>query len=120
MSESEERWGVLAADLGGTRLRVAVFDPDGTILQKSVDPTPRDEPRALARAMNDIRASVAIEIQKAVVGVPGPVSYRDGTVARLPNLPGWEEYVSAKRLTVPAAALCRCTVLRCIFDLHSW
>ncbi len=90
---------MLAADLGGTRLRVAVFDPDGTILQKSVDPTPRDEPAALAGAMNDIRASVAIDIRKAVVGVPGPVSYRDGTVARLPNLPGWEEHVSAERLT---------------------
>ena len=99
MSESGEKWGVLTADLGGTRLRVAVFDRDGAMLQKSVVPTPRDQPLALAGAMNAIRSRATIEIRKAVVGVPGPVSYRDGTVARLPNLPGWEGQLSAEQLT---------------------
>ncbi len=90
---------MLAADLGRSKLRVALFDQDGTMLQKSVVPTSKDEPLALVGAMNAIRAGAKIDIWSAVVGVPGPVSYGDGTVARLPNLPGWEEHVFAKRLT---------------------
>ena len=42
---------VLACDLGGTRLRVAVVGPDGTVSDKQVVPTPRDDPGALARVM---------------------------------------------------------------------
>ena len=95
---ASDGWGVLAVDLGGTRLRVAVFSRAGAMLHKSVIPTPRDEPEALVRAMKDALAECAIEVRGAVVGVPGPVSYAEGTVLRLPNLPGWEEDVSARHL----------------------
>ena len=102
MSGAEGR-GVLAADLGGTRLRVAVFDAAGAMLQKSVVATRRDEPQALAAALRGVLADAKIDVAGAVVGVPGPVSYVDGTVVRLPNLPGWEPYVSAERLSADLA-----------------
>jgi len=91
--------GVVCVDLGGTRLRVAVFRPDGTILQLNVIDTPRDEPAALVEAMRKALAETAVRATAAVVGVPGPISYRDGTPLRLPNLPGWEDHVSAHRLS---------------------
>ncbi len=90
--------GVLTVDLGGTRLRVAVFEGDGTMSHKEVIPTPRGEPQALTAAMNAALTKCAVAVQGAVVGVPGPVSYADGTVIRLPNLPGWEQSISARRL----------------------
>ena len=92
------RGAVLGVDLGGTRLRTAVFDADGSILHKSVVPTPRGKPEALAAAMKAALAGRDIDVQGAVVGIPGPISYAEGTAVRLPNLPGWDQDVSAQDL----------------------
>ena len=95
---ASDRGGVLGVDLGGTRLRTAVFSGDGAMLHKSVVPTPPDEPEALVTAMKDALAECGIDVRGAVVGMPGPVSYAEGTAVRLPNLPGWEQRISAQQL----------------------
>ncbi|MDZ4277611.1 MAG: ROK family protein, partial [Dehalococcoidia bacterium] len=65
---SDDAWGVLGVDLGGTRLRVAVFDAAGEMRHKSVVPTPPDDPQALSRAMKDARAGCeGLEMRGAVV-----------------------------------------------------
>ncbi len=89
---------LLAVDLGGTRLRVAVFNGRGDIVHKSVVPTPSDRPAALTDAMADALAAGGVPARGAVVGVPGPVAYRSGEILRLANLPAWEGRVSAGRL----------------------
>ena len=98
MVNGDTATGVLCVDLGGTRLRVAVFSSEGDMLHKSVIPTPDDAPQALVAAMKDALAACAIEVEGAVVGVPGPVSYAEGKAIRLPNLPGWEQHISAQRI----------------------
>lgn len=90
--------GVLCADLGGTRLRVAVLGAQGTTLEKTVVETPRDDPASLVALMKSTLETTALQVSGAVVGVPGPISYRDGVPLRLPNLPAWEGFISARRL----------------------
>lgn len=89
---------VLVVDLGGTRLRVAVLDPYGGLLHRTSMSTPPDRPEALAQAMRENLEASRFHIAGAVVGVPGPVSYRDGVPLALPNLPQWEGFVSAEGL----------------------
>ena len=89
---------VLCVDLGGTHLRVAVFDGEGDELQKDIIETPRERPDALVQMMRAAIGRAAVGIGGATVGVPGPISYRDGVPLRLPNLPGWEAFVSRQRL----------------------
>ncbi len=91
--------GMLAVDLGGTRMRVAAFDASGKLVHKKIAPTPRTEPAALARTMREVADASGLVIAGAVVGVPGPVNYAAGTVVRLPNLPDWEGVTSAKALS---------------------
>ncbi|MEE9276809.1 MAG: ROK family protein [Dehalococcoidia bacterium] len=90
--------GVLVADLGGSQLRVAVFDGAGEIRHKTSVETPPGRPAALGGALSDAKSSVDLEVLGAVVGVPGPVDYQRGEVGRLPNLPAWEGRVSARLL----------------------
>ena len=89
---------VLAADLGGTRLRVAVVDTSGAVRSKRVVPTPGDDPRMLARTLRSVLDGSKEAVTAAVVGVAGPVDYSRGEVLRLPNLPAWEGKISAEGL----------------------
>lgn len=96
---------VLAVDLGGTRMRAAAVDADGGVVERCAQPTPQDAegPAALVDLATDVLA--AHSIQRAVVGVPGGVNYRDGQVEHAPNLPPhWpaelHEQVLAERLGV--------------------
>lgn len=89
---------VVGVDLGGTRMRVAVFDAHGGMRHKSVTPTPADDPDALPRAMRAAIEACDLVVEGAVVGVPGPISYAKGRPFRLPNLPEWEGKLSAQWL----------------------
>lgn len=89
---------LIAVDLGGSWLRVAVFDRDGSIRQRSTMPTPPDDPGALVGAVREASAACGTPAAGAVVGVPGPVDYEGGEVLALPNLPGWERHLAARRL----------------------
>ncbi len=100
MSERSERArGVLGVDLGGTRLRVAVFDRGGKMVHKAVVPTPHDHPDALAVTMKEALAGYREEVEGAVVGVPGPVSYTEGRAFDLVNIAEWHQHVSAEKLS---------------------
>ena len=89
---------ILACDVGGTRLRVAVVETGGAVVSKEVIPTPKRDPDALTRAMRSVEKG-NLQIVGAVVGLPGVVDYSRGEVLTLPNLPDWERgSLSAARL----------------------
>lgn len=89
---------VLATDVGGTRMRLAVYDARGRQLHHRVGPTPGRDPGALLGALREgVRAS-PIPVGGAVVGIAGPIDYRRGVPRALPHIPGWEGRVSAQGL----------------------
>lgn len=99
---------VLCVDLGGTTMRAALVEPDGTVALRTSEPTPHERcPDALERLM----ISVAQHSERAgavavVVGVPGRVDYRHGRLEHAPNLPPtWAEQLNeehfATLFTVP-------------------
>jgi glucokinase len=90
---------ILVCDVGGTRLRVAVVGPGGSVVSKEVIGTPKDDPGALARTMRLVLEKAGRPIVGAVVGVPGPVDYPRGEVLQLSALPHWEGRVSAASLS---------------------
>jgi glucokinase len=101
--------GPLAAiDLGGTRMRAAIVDPDGAVLDRAVKPTPRSAtcPDALISLLKGLTAGHIPS--QAVIGVPGRVGYDVGRLAWAPNLPPtWvpalaHEYLS-EELGMPVA-----------------
>jgi glucokinase len=86
---------VLALDLGGTQIRAAVIQPDGTRLGRVAVPTPTDDgPRAVviacAEALERSRGAAVSEGVDDLVGIgisaPGPVDPRAGVVSEPPNL----------------------------------
>lgn len=80
-------------------MRAALVAPDGRVLQRTVLPTPRDQPcaaavTAMARALPGRTAATS-----AVIGVPGRVHYGAGRLEHAPNLPpGWVESLTAPAL----------------------
>ena len=90
---------ILACDVGGTRLRVAIVDLDGSVRSKQTVPTPGNDPKALERIMREVVDKGERTTAGAVVGMPGPVDYLRGEVLKLPNLPDWEGHISADGLS---------------------
>ncbi len=90
--------GVIVADLGGTLLRVAVFDAGGEIRYRASSSTPSERPAALVDALLEAASAVDLTLRGAVVGVPGPVDYFHGEVHWLPNLSAWQGQLSAARI----------------------
>jgi glucokinase len=92
---------VLALDLGGTQIRAAVVQPDGSRLNRIATETPVElGPAAVVRAC--ISAAIAArdgapsEVRESIVGIgissAGPVDPRAGVVAEPPNLgPGFHD-----------------------------
>jgi glucokinase len=113
--------GMVAVDLGGTRLRAAVFDGGGELRAHVVVPTPRDDPTALPAAMRAAIGRAALPVAGAVVGVPGVIDYAQGTVVALPQLPLWGTTVTARWLTEQLAlpvALANDADLAVLGELH--
>ncbi len=92
------RPAVLGVDLGGTNLRAAVVRPSGEIVMRTSQPTPPDDPAALARLMREVAIEANEELRGAVVGVPAVVDYEHGVAERMPNLLAWEGRVAAQPL----------------------
>jgi len=92
----------IGVDLGGTNLRVAAVDEDGTMLLKRELPTEvsrgRDEVigelcRAAQAVVHDMRErSGGGELRGIGVGVPGLIDSESGRLLESPNLPGWNDY----------------------------
>jgi glucokinase len=78
---------VLAVDLGGTRMRAAIVDGSGRVLERCAAPTPHDAhgPDALVALATNVLDRDAVA--SAVVGVPGRVHYGKGLLEHAPNLP---------------------------------
>jgi glucokinase len=95
---------VVAVDLGGTNLRVAVVDEDGTVLGRHRVPTPTQG------SITDFLAYIITELgadpgYPAVVAVPGLVDYERRSALWAPHLPpGWATELAEDHLT---SRLCR-------------
>jgi glucokinase len=90
---------VLAVDLGGTNMRVAIVDDDGTILDRAHEPTPHDAATIdpFVDLVVDLRERH--DVDHAVVGLPGRVDRDDGRLLHAPNLPdGWAAQVQREHL----------------------
>lgn len=105
---------VLALDIGGTKLAVAVVTPDGKTHGLIIEPTRRDEgPEAvLARlfAMGHRavwRAGLAQPIIAVGISCGGPLDAAAGVLLCPPHLPGWVDIpigtLAAAEFGVPAA-----------------
>jgi glucokinase len=87
---------VLAVDLGGTQIRAALCDAQGSILRREAALTSSDEglPAVLERIVRccvDALGGVGIEeIAGVGVGAPGPLNPNTGIVLEAPNLRGWK------------------------------
>ena len=99
MVEETDETGMLAVDLGGTRLRVAVFDASAEIISKVVVSTDGDDPEQLTRVILEANSSSPVALAGAVIGVPGVVSYRDGRISKMPNLPRWQDEISGDAIS---------------------
>lgn len=83
-------------DLGGTSVKLGLFDPEGTVLEKWEIPTRKDEGGSkilpdIAKSILDKAAEKNIakeEVAGVGIGVPGPVDGK-GVVHRAVNL-GWD------------------------------
>jgi glucokinase len=100
---------VLALDLGGTRIRAAVIQPDGTRLARFERDTPTGEgPAAIVAACSEAviaaRAGAPADLADGVVAVgissPGPVDPTAGIVLSPPNFgPGFRDVPLAARVS---------------------
>lgn len=83
---------VIAADLGGTNLRIAAVDRNGAILFRTKRETPRgknpsDIVRAIAEGADECRKNCAdCEVKAIAAAVPATVSVERGLVLAAPNL----------------------------------
>ena len=88
----------LAADLGGTAIRVALVDRQGRAFHRYATPTMAHQGRecVLDRLVGALRRVAAHADRDSLVGVslcaPGPVDPDTGVVYNPPNLPGWDGY----------------------------
>lgn len=84
---------VLAADLGGTNLRVAAIDHQGTILYRAKRETPRGESvgaiiQAIVESAIECRENcAAFQVKTICVAIPGTVNVSEGVIMTAPNLP---------------------------------
>ena len=94
---------ILAADIGGTQMRAALVDPEGSVVVRATAPTPADAhvPAALIELIAGVGASTGSSVvSHAVVGLPGAVNYAEGRLLSAPNLPhGWSDTLSADELS---------------------
>lgn len=94
----------VAVDVGGTQMRAALVRGDGEIIFRRVLPTPRNAD--VPTELTDLISSVARHVvtgergaDRVVVGLPGQVDYRAGTLLWAPHLPeSWPGQLSEDRL----------------------
>lgn len=103
----ENKKYVIGADIGGTTVKLGLFEEDGTLLEKWEIPT------VIEGDGTAVLRDIAAEIQKCRekhnipadgilgvgAGIPGPVT-ADGVVHRCVNL-GWGVFVCARRWKRP-------------------
>ena len=101
---------VLAIDVGGTKLALALVDDQGTILAEDVRPTPRDpDPlrvvAPLLEAVADLVGQLPAETSPLRVGIAsaGPLDGPAGTVSPV-NIGAWREFPLVEHVRRAAVA----------------
>jgi glucokinase len=99
---------VLAIDLGGTKLALAVVSPQGELLCQVQEPTCQEGPQPgieqivhLARELLDSPGIAGVDIEAVGVGIPAVLEKDSDFVVWAPNLTGWRDV--ALRPTLEAA-----------------
>jgi len=88
----------LGVDIGATSVDVAVTDARMTVLEQvSEEVDVRTGPDHVLAVVLDLVGKLraeggAVELHGAGVGVPGPVSFRDGVPVAPPIMPGWNQF----------------------------
>ncbi len=88
----------LGVDIGATSVDVAVTDGQLDVLDRAAEVVDvRDGPDVVLQVVLDLVGKVradgtAVELHGAGVGVPGPVSFRDGMPVAPPIMPGWDRF----------------------------
>ncbi len=89
----------IGVDLGGTNLRIAAVDEQGTLLEKVTTGTQVARGRDyVIQEMCDTIREVSAKFSRsgrmigAGIGVPGIIDKRTGMLRESPNLPGWDNY----------------------------
>ena len=96
----------LAADLGGTNLRMAVVDAAGLVIFRSKHSTPStgrqaDILKAIHSAIAECKQELSGDFEFAAFGaaVPAIVNSRDGVILRSPNLPELNDLQFVRRFS---------------------
>lgn len=90
---------ILACDLGGTRMRIALVSLQGRVHDKQVVLSLDNNPNTLTDALRTALEQAPGKVEGAVVGVPGMVDYHNRKVVKLPNLAAWEGTISGRHLS---------------------
>lgn len=91
----------IGVDLGGTNVRVAKVDEEGTLLQVVKEPTEVNKgvEHVIQKMIHMIESIDGYEECKGIgMGVPGPVDTKNGKMILATNLPGFEGYPIAERM----------------------
>ncbi len=91
---------VLGADIGGTRVRVAVADLNGELLAHAEEPTRKSPPyvrtvvEQIATLSRQVVKTAGVrwrDVRLLAIGAPGITDVERGIVRHAPNLPGWRD-----------------------------
>lgn len=95
---------IIAMDMGGTRLRFALFHEGYQIAARHVEATrPEEGPQAVldrivARMQELGEQAGRNEVRAVGVAAPGPLDPFRGVILQAPNLPGWRDVPLAEHL----------------------
>lgn len=100
---------VIAADLGGTKLRVALADLGGEVIAEELVPTDPRGGKAVADQITEVSRRLATQsrvawkrVRRVVIGAPGIVG-ADGRHQLAPNISGFDEIDLGHELAVRTA-----------------
>jgi glucokinase-like ROK family protein len=94
-----------AVDLGASSIDVEVVNGRLEPLVAYTEPSDiRSGPKAILARVNDLLAKAKVEgaygkLDAIGIGVPGPVSFRDGIPVSPPIMPGWDRFPVREQLT---------------------
>jgi glucokinase len=97
----------LGIDLGGSKLAIAIADPDGRLIAHKTRPSrfsgdPEADLSAIAADAADLVSEsglTASDFDAAGLSVPGPIDHERGAILDPPNLPGWQEVPLRARMS---------------------
>jgi glucokinase len=97
----------LGIDLGGSKLAIAIADPDGRLIAHKTRPSrisgdPEADILAIAADAADLVARSGLatsDFDAAGLSVPGPIDHERGAILDPPNLPGWRDVPLRARMS---------------------